>query len=183
MRRAAGRRALLVSAVVLTAAVGLTVPAHAGPEQDGLWYYTATGMATLHERSTGKGIQVAVIDTAIQPAAADLVGTDLTVHEPSYCAVETLGEPYPAVNDTAVAAHGTGKTSLIIGTGAGGVLGVAPDATVYFYATSIPPAGQEEGKCAAIDTVGEARCMRGPSTRRSPTAPTSSPLDEHGVAR
>jgi len=123
---------------------------------DGLWYFTATGMDERHERTTGKGIQVAVIDTAINPDVPELADADLHVREPSYCAAETMGPLLPATSDDPVAAHGTSMVSLIVGNGEGidgerGVLGVAPDAEVHFYSNMALPADADV-RCPAPDT-------------------------------
>lgn len=141
--------AVAAAAGLLAAAVVVGTPAAAVDDDDGLWYYTATGMADLHERTTGKGVQVAVVDTAIWPEAGDLAGASVRVHEPSFCAEEILGDPLPAAQRTAGAAHGTNMTSLIVGTGKGengqpGILGVAPDADVWFYSTLVGPDGEQE---------------------------------------
>lgn len=123
---------------------------------DGLWYFTATGMAERHETTTGKGIQVAVIDTAINPDVPELQDASVHVREPSYCAAEVMGAPMPASTDSPVAAHGTSMVSLIVGTGTGidgerGVLGIAPDADVHFYANMTLP-DDADVRCPAPDT-------------------------------
>jgi len=137
------RAATLTALAVLT--IALPSQALAAPADD-LWYFEAAGMSAIHERTTGKGIQIAVIDTAIWPDAPDLRGASLRVHEPSFCAEQTLGDPLPAAQRTPAAAHGTGMTSLIIGTGEGidgvpGTIGVAPDADVWFYSSLVRPDG------------------------------------------
>ncbi|AEI11277.1 S8 family serine peptidase [Cellulomonas gilvus] len=142
-------RTLLVGALASVLGASLAAPAQAATDtDDGLWYFTKTGMERLHREATGEGVRVAVIDTAIQTDVGDLVGTDLTVHEPSFCADEPLGTAMPAVTDSSDAAHGTTMTSLVIGTGEGvGIRGVAPDASVSFYSALTAPAGAPEGKC------------------------------------
>lgn len=146
--------AALVGAVAL-GCVGVA-PAHAAGDSDGgMWYFTKTGMETIHQRTTGEGVHVAVIDTAIAPDSGDLVGTDLTVHEPSFCGDATGDAPLPAAQDTPAAAHGTGMSALVVGTGKGvdgepGTLGIAPDATVTFYASLVGPKGTEKGVCESF---------------------------------
>jgi len=127
-------------------------PAVAANQSD-LWYFEESGMASIHERTTGKGIKIAVIDTAIWPDAPDLRGASLRVHEPSYCADGPLGEPLPAAQKTPAAAHGTGMVSLVVGTGEGingqpGTVGVAPDADILFYSSLVRPDGRgDNDKC------------------------------------
>ncbi|UJP39878.1 S8 family peptidase [Cellulomonas palmilytica] len=154
--RAARTGAVAATGLLLAVAAG--VPAVAADADDGMWYYTATRMADLHERTTGKGVQVAVVDTAIWPDAGDLAGTSVRVHEPSFCADEVLGDPLPAAQRTAGAAHGTNMTSLVVGTGKGqngqpGILGVAPDADVWFYSTLVGPDGEEACNPEAVGDV------------------------------
>jgi hypothetical protein len=114
----------------------------------------------IHQKSRGEGITIAVLDTQINPELPDLVGTDLNVHEPSYCAAEEGGPALPATSTDAVANHGTGIASLLIGTGAGvngqsGIPGVAPDITVNYYAVARRPVEGGSGlvECPAPDSI------------------------------
>lgn len=134
-----------LTALVLTALVGVAAAASgAAPaaatagDQDGLWYYTATGLDRAHQTGTGEGITVAVLDGPINPAAPDLVGADLLAHEVGQCTRED-GTSIAGVGTNLDAEHATNVTSLIIGTGAGtggqpGIRGVAPGASVLHYA-------------------------------------------------
>lgn len=144
--------AAVSAAVALLAAptAGAAVPG----ADDGRWYYEATGLAELHQRTTGSGVTIAVLDEAVNPAVADLVGADVQPHEPSYCAAEAGGEAYPATSTEAVAQHTTSIATMLVGTDAGtggapGIPGVAPGATVRTYAIRYgdqpceTPAGQE----------------------------------------
>ncbi|WP_217616389.1 S8 family serine peptidase [Cellulomonas sp. GbtcB1] len=128
---------------------------------DGRWYVEATGLPELHQRTTGTGITIAVLDEAVNPAVADLVGADVQPHEPSYCAADAGGEAYPATSTEAVAKHTTSIATMLVGTDAGtggapGIPGVAPGATVRTYAIrygDLPcetPAGQEDDQDDAI---------------------------------
>ncbi|MBT0994258.1 S8 family serine peptidase [Cellulomonas sp. DKR-3] len=148
-----------VAALACAAALGClgVAPATAAGDSDGgMWYFTKTGMDAIHERTTGKGVHVAIIDTAIAPDSGDLRGADLTVHEPSFCAEERGGDRLPAAQDTPAAAHGTGMSALVVGTGKGldgepGTLGIAPDATVTFYSALVGPEGTEKGVCEPFE--------------------------------
>lgn len=93
---------------------------------DGRWFYEATGLAELHERTTGAGVTIAVLDEAVNLEVADLAGADVQPHEPSYCAAEEGGEAYPATSVEAVAKHTTSIATMIVGTdaGAGGAAGI-----------------------------------------------------------
>lgn len=127
----------------------MPVQASAAADSDsGLWYYTKTGLAERHQTTTGDGVQIAVIDGAINPDVPELQGANLHVREPSFCAAESGGAAMPAATDGPAAVHGTAMVSLIAGTGKGiggerGVLGVAPDAEVHFYANLTLPEGVE----------------------------------------
>jgi hypothetical protein len=108
------------------------------PSDGGLWYYSATGMEQLHQRATGAGIKIAVIDSEVNPGAPDLAGTSISVREPAYCP-HADGSPAPAATDGEFARHGTHITSLLVGTGAGvggepGTQGVAPGAEIEVFA-------------------------------------------------
>lgn len=144
--------AAVSTAVALLAAP--TAGAAVAGADDGRWYYEATGLAELHQRTTGSGVTIAVLDEAVNPAVADLTGADVQPHEPSYCAAEPGGEPYPATSTEAVAQHTTSIATMLVGTDAGtggapGIPGVAPGATVRTYAIRYgdqpceTPAGQE----------------------------------------
>lgn len=148
VHRVAGLAALLV------ATGSGAAQAAAATSDDGLWYYSQSGMEQLHQTTTGEGVTIAVLDTAINPDSPELAGADVQVHEPSYCATES-GEPaLPASGDGPTTQHGTSMTSLLVGSGERpdgkpGQRGVAPGATVRFY--SIAPGG-EDTLCGVPDT-------------------------------
>nr|WP_255465678.1 S8/S53 family peptidase [Cellulomonas sp. APG4] len=104
-----------------------------------MWYYRDTGLADLHATASGEGITIAVIDSPINPGVPELADADLIVHEPSFCDADGDGRREAATATTERATHGTGMTSLIVGNGVGaggqpGVQGVAPGATIRYYA-------------------------------------------------
>lgn len=160
-RRGALLRALVAGATVVGGALGhLAVgatPAHAAADPDGgLWYFTQTGMADQHAITTGEGVTIGLIDSAINPDAPDLRGTDLEVHEPAYCGTADGGAAAPAASTEATAGHASGMAALILGTGAGldgspGTRGVAPDARVIAYAALTGPDGSPEVSCPRVD--------------------------------
>jgi len=137
------------------------------PTDGGLWYYTTTGMEKIHQTTQGKGITIAVLDSQVNPAAPDLVGADITVHEPAYCAATDGGPALPAASTDATAPHGTGMDGIIVGTGAGfndepGQRGIAPQATIRHYTITYMPGevdachssaelDGQSGRAAAID--------------------------------
>lgn len=128
----------LAAALVLAAAPAAT----ATTDEDGLWYYRAAAMDQLHQESRGEGITIALIDSQLNVAFPDLVGADIEVHEPSYCATEKGGPALPATSTEPTANHGTGLASLLVGTGVGvngqaGIPGIAPDVTIRYYATTV----------------------------------------------
>ncbi|WP_454050850.1 S8 family serine peptidase [Cellulomonas sp. Marseille-Q8402] len=122
----------------------------AGDIDEGLWYHSQTGLEQLHEQARGAGITIALIDSQINPAAPDLVGVDLQVHEPSYCVDAPGGPVVPAAATTPNAEHTTNMASLLVGTGAGaagqtGVRGIAPGAALHVYTVT----GSTSGTCEA----------------------------------
>lgn len=157
---------LLVAATTVVAAGGSALAAVAGAD-DGRWYYEATGMADIHQSTTGDGITVAVLDGRVNSAVADLTGADVQPHEPSYCAAETGGQPYPATSTDADAQHATSIATMLVGTDAGlsgqpGIPGIAPGVTLRTYAVYVEgqpcetPAGQEDLADDAVrDALGD----------------------------
>lgn len=158
------RRAALVGAIALAATPVLALPASASNDIDGgLWYYTATGMDEVHQRTTGEGVHIALINGLINPDVPDLQGTGLVVREPSYCAAEDGGPALQAASTVPGAQHATGIASVLLGNGTGlggqpGVRGIAPGATVTAYAVN----GPEEGSCRTIE---DATISRGDAFR------------------
>jgi hypothetical protein len=152
------RRTLGVTLAAAAVSVSLLAPtaasASTGDASDGgLWYYSATGMEQLHQRATGAGIRIAVIDGPVNPDAPDLAGTSFSVREPTYC-VGADGNPGSATTDADYARHATHITSLLLGTGAGvngepGTKGLAPGAEVEVFA--LDAAGDLE-PCTHVDT-------------------------------
>jgi hypothetical protein len=158
LRRALATACALGAAGVLSP---VTAAASVPGADDGRWYYEATGLAELHERTTGEGVTVAVLDGRVNTAAPDLVGADVQPHEPSYCAAEEGGTAYPGTTSDADAKHATSIATMISGTDAGvagaeGIPGVAPGATLRTYAVIVDgspcatPQGQEPTQDDAI---------------------------------
>jgi hypothetical protein len=150
-----------MAAVVLPVGAALV---GAGDPQGGLWYFNDSGMATLHQTTTGEGITVAVLDTPLNPEVPDLAGLDIPTT--GYCAAELGGPAMPSTATDETAEHATAMVSFIVGTGAGingqpGVLGVAPGAKVHHYNVINP--GQEchssdrslDGTSALMDAIGD----------------------------
>lgn len=139
--RSGPRRTLraLAVATMLGSPVLLAPAASASTTGDGLWYYNATGIAEAQQATRGAGVNIALIDSQINPGVPDLAGANLTLHEPSYCAQSAGGAPLPAADTSAEAQHTTVMASLLVGKGTGfpgdpGIVGVAPDAHVTVYA-------------------------------------------------
>lgn len=156
--RFAAQPAALVLGAGLALAGALPAQATSDPS-GGLWYYSAAELDTVHQTSRGEGITIAILDTQINPEFPDLVGTHLNVREPSFCAAEEGGPALPATSTEPGANHGTGITSLLVGTGVGvngqtGVPGVAPDVTINYYAVARP---RDDGsglvECPAPDSI------------------------------
>ncbi|MBZ4488311.1 S8 family serine peptidase [Microbacterium sp. cx-55] len=135
-------------------------PALAASPADANWWYDAYGVDQVHaEGITGKGVKIAVIDAQINPDVPDLQGTDLTVSPESACATASPTDSSP----TGDSIHGTTITAMLIGNGSGasGIRGIVPDASVTFYAS-----GPTESDCAprpeaeAADLSGNAWLMQ-----------------------
>lgn len=152
---AAGALVLAVAGALASPAAGAVDPAAV---DDGLWYHTRTGVAEAHARTTGGGVTIAVLDTMINPDAPDLAGSGVQVT--GTCRADD-GSLHPATSTGEDARHGTEVTALLVGTGAGaagqpGVRGVAPGATVLYYAVTPPGAvdGAFSGPtCSPVDGV------------------------------
>ncbi|WP_430869262.1 S8 family peptidase [Demequina aurantiaca] len=133
-------RIAAVGVVVALVAVAVGLPAAAATNDDGQWYLDVYGIPDFHaEGIDGSGVTIAVLDDGINLDAPALQGADVTVHEPAYC-YSPEGVSRPAQSDDVDAAwHGTNVTSMIVGNGnsdtdAPGVQGVAPGASILFYA-------------------------------------------------
>lgn len=87
----------------------------------------AMGVAEAHIRSRGRGVTIAVIDTAVDTTHTDLVGRDVT--ERDYTGVRASG-----------AAHGTAVAGIIAATSNNqqGIVGIAPEAKVISLAACWP---------------------------------------------
>ena len=157
--------AVLVTTVVLAGSA-----ASASTVTDGAWYADTLKIADAHSAGiTGKGVTIAVLDGQINPDVPTLADADLDIREPSFC-LDASGEPLPAATDELSAAkttdHGTNVVSMIAGSGAGygdqvGVIGVAPKATVLYYAVN---AGvDEDGDLECLDPDGGVFLSQGPA--------------------
>jgi hypothetical protein len=89
------------------------------------WWLTNLHVTKAWQSTRGKGVTVAVLDTGVDPAQADLAGAVIT--GPDYTgAGRVRGGPFWGI-------HGTAMASLIAGRGHGrtaGIVGVAPAATI-----------------------------------------------------
>jgi len=130
---------------VLVVALALMplAPGAASAADDGDWWNRQLGTVAANQRGAdGAGVKVAVVDTAITTSLPMLEGVDLRVREPSFCVFSiTSATPVPADAPrlTSNTSHGSNAVALVAGNGkgfAGGtsVRGVAPKATVSFYA-------------------------------------------------
>ncbi|RMI13546.1 S8 family serine peptidase [Cellulomonas triticagri] len=157
MSRAFQRIAMPAGAALLVALAAAPSAAAAPDDAPGLWYYTQPGLEQVHERTTGEGITIAMLDTAINPDVPELVGTGLEVHEPSYCAASEGGPALPATTTGPLAQHATSIASMLVGSGNGvdgqpGVRGVAPGAKLIAFANlSI---AEDRACLATADQVG-----------------------------
>ena len=119
VRRTPDRRARLartavgLSALLLSAVVGTTVPASAAPvtHEKGLrtWWYTALNLEAAHRETTGQGVKIAVIDEAIDPDRPRAAGRQRQARQ----GLPTGTGSSPARGTKAD--HGTAVTTLDLG--------------------------------------------------------------------
>jgi hypothetical protein len=121
--------------VIMTTAIGLvaawaalgSVPASADQVRQGEWWLGANGMHVTQAQqiSQGAGVTIALLDTGVDAAQADIAGSVITGPDLTKSG-EKPGSQFYGI-------HGTAMASLIVGHGHGpgntdGILGVAPAA-------------------------------------------------------
>ncbi|GAB2924780.1 S8 family serine peptidase [Streptomyces mayteni] len=101
---------------------GLAAPGANADETDSSWHLGVLRSEDMWQHTQGEGITVAVLDTGVDDSIPELQGQVLDGVD------LTWGEEGAHVD---IEGHGTAMASLIAGTGAdGGVLGLAPEATI-----------------------------------------------------
>lgn len=139
----------------------------------------AMGVPQAHEWSRGKGVRIAVIDTAVDITHADLSGSHIT-------ASNFTGQRPQA------AAHGTAVAGVIAATGGNqvGIVGIAPEAQVHALAACWPePANPARAVCDSFTlavALGSAIDLKADIVNLSlggPSDPLLRRLVEHGLAR
>lgn len=99
---------------------------------EGAWWYDVMGIDEAHEKATGEGATIALIDGPYNTSVPELQGADLRLM--TGCDGRRT-RPY----DGPGAAHGTSQAALLLGNGRGngeggaGIRGIVPDATVLAY--------------------------------------------------
>jgi len=156
MRRARGattwRRA--GGSSLLGGLLGLALMAPVAPAQAAAapWWYEVMSVADAHRDVTGDGVTIALFDGRVDPSAPGLSGADIQVQD------DCFGDP-AADLDVSRDDHGTSMAGLLVGQdepASGGVVGVAPDATVLFYPqdTEESAAGEDVFmECTAWETA------------------------------
>ncbi|MEV7397664.1 S8/S53 family peptidase [Aeromicrobium sp. NPDC092404] len=143
----------LTAATMSVAAMAGTSPAASAKAAEP-WWFSALRLSDAHQKTTGEGVTVAVIDTAVDTKVPDLEGADIefgAACEPN----DTRSKP--RIGDP-VANHGTAMSTIIVGQGRGngldeaGITGAAPGATVRFY-NDEPDPRQTDQDCDEADTV------------------------------
>ncbi|MER5494953.1 S8 family serine peptidase [Streptomyces sp. NPDC002490] len=110
-----------MSAALGILTVGFSSQSHANDVQSQQWYLDSMRAEEMWEVSTGEGVKVAVIDTGVNPDAPSLKGKVLVDEVPASVS-------YGATKD--YDGHGTSMAELIVGSGSGGLKGLAPGARV-----------------------------------------------------
>ncbi|MFF8597893.1 S8 family serine peptidase [Streptomyces sp. NPDC015232] len=127
LTRVAGRRAAALLGAMSAVVATWTVAAPAATADDmrsRQWYLDAMKADELWKVATGKGITVAVVDTGVDSTLPELRGKVLPGRN-----FDTGGPG--RVDDKDTDRHGTNMALAIAGSGAaGGVKGIAPDATI-----------------------------------------------------
>ena len=136
LRRSAASFTAAVALLALS--IGGMSPASADQTTDGLWYFNAFHVQAAHDAGfTGAGVTIAVIDDQLYPGLPEFAGADIEPQAATGCK-DSNGGVIPTTTADYAAHHGTGVTSLIVGSGVGysggrGVKGVAPKAKILFY--------------------------------------------------
>lgn len=139
----------------------------------------AMGVPQAHRWSRGKGVSIAVIDTGVDTAHADLAGSHLSVRN------FTGQKLRPA-------AHGTAVTGIIAATGDNhlGIVGIAPEADVHALAACWPAAANPaQAVCdsftlaVALANAIELKADIVNLSLGGPSDPLLRRLVEHGLAR
>jgi subtilisin family serine protease len=136
---------IIIAAVIIGLGFGAVRTVAAA---DGFWYFNSFNVQKAHDAGfTGKGVTIAVLDSPINDQVPALLNNpNLKIQQPSLCMNADRTEYLPAISASLTgdddASHGTQIASLIVGNGKGyagqsqGMKGVAPGATVLYYATS-----------------------------------------------
>lgn len=139
----------------------------------------AMGVTQAHAWSRGKGVRIAVIDTAADVTHPDLVGSHVTVS--NFTGQRSLA-----------AAHGTAVAGVIAATGGNqvGIVGIAPEAQVNSLAACWPdPANPARAVCDSFTlavALGTAIDLKADVVNLSlggPSDPLLRRLVENGLAR
>ncbi|MET9349783.1 S8 family serine peptidase [Streptomyces termitum] len=125
-------RRVLLGAVAITALtaglVGVAPAATAADARSQQWYLDAMGVEKMWQKTTGKGMTIAVIDSGVDPSVPSLKGKVLK----GWDASKAEGDETDDYNG-----HGTSMAEFIVGSGTGGsIQGLAPDAKVIPYRVS-----------------------------------------------
>lgn len=140
---------------------------------------TAMGIPQAHALSRGKGVTIAVIDTAVDASHADLAGSHVSVSN------FTGQRQRPAI-------HGTAVTGIIAATGGNrlGIVGIAPEAEVRALAACwADTAHPSQAVCdsftlaIALASAIETKANIVNLSLGGPSDPLLRRLVEHGLAR
>nr|WP_229854371.1 S8 family serine peptidase [Streptomyces filipinensis] len=172
MRRLAAMCSALGTLVIVSAGPAPGAPAEGIRSKQ--WYLNAMRADEMWKHSTGKGVEVAVVDSGVNPKTPSLKGQVLTGQVPKSVA-------YEATEDHA--GHGTGMAELIAGTGAGGgVKGLAPGAKILPLHIPYTTDRKDEDKLASLaDAIRAAADSDAKVINMSLASPYSSSEEEDAV--
>lgn len=155
-----GRRVSVVGSALgalVALSAGLAPNGAAADVQTQQWYLSAMKADEVWRVSTGKGVEVAVVDTGVNPNTPSLKGQVLAgdaAQAVSYKATEDYD------------GHGTSMAELIAGTGAqGGLKGLAPGAKIVPYRLAMKSLKDEREKAKAPELSNVIRAIADSDTK------------------
>jgi hypothetical protein len=129
----------LIGTAALASVAVVAGASTATAESDQRWFDQYEVAAAHAEGATGSGVDIAVIESVVNPDLPVLAGADLTVDPEPLC---TNGGSVTSSDPVFNTVHATSSLVLLLGNGQGPVpvQGIAPEASVTFYGTGLSEA-------------------------------------------